>query len=342
MSKVKTDNYILVRNSGEKNFRSATFKKEYELLSKKNLHTLINIKTKLVYDKYLSYINSCPIDKNKNFEFLFYKDGLKFVKCKGCNFIFINPRLNQEALNLIYSNKELSKFFVEKVLESKVQKNFDKLKYKKVIKELINLIPVGGSVIDVGCANGLFLHLCQEHGLSCKGVEISQDIAQYARSKFNLEIISKRWEDVTIQNESIDLITFWASHSYTQDPVKSLYKAWKALKKKGLLFMLIDGNPDSLVMRTLQEKCVGFEYSRSWYFSPKVISDLLKSLNFKIIKVESIIHNIDPILNYLDYKDPYNSGNENKILTKNKIKCLEKFLCQNNMGYKYKVLAKKI
>ena len=116
-------------------------------------------------------------------------------------------------------------------------------------------------------------------------------------------------------------------------------KAKHCLKKGGILMMLIDGNPDSLVMRVLQEKCVGYEYSRLWYFSPSVIEKLLNKKGFKVLKIESIIHTIDPLINHMDYdihimvKGKNKMGEEDAFIDRRISKA-------NKMGYKFKVLAK--
>lgn len=335
-------NYKTIRNNGEKSFRSATSKDLFEIAFKKKLRSLLDKRTKNIKSKFLKKIQRCPVDNNKNFDLLFQKDGLNFVKCQKCQLVFINPQLNQIGLNLIYSDKKLSKIFVEQVLESEVQEEFDKNKFKKTLKELIKIIPKKAKVLDIGCSNGLFLRLCRQNNLDPLGIEISKPIVNYSKNKYNLDIILGRWEDIIIEKNSKDLVTFWASHSYTQDPVLSLKKAWFTLKKGGILMMLVDGNPDNPVMKVLQEKSVGFEYSRLWYFSPTVMKKLLKKLKFKVLKIESIIHNIDPIINYMDYKNPYLEKGSSRLWKNKNIKLIEDFLRKNNMGYKYKVFAKKI
>ena len=176
--------YSITRNNGEKYFRSATSKDLFELAFKKKLRSLYDKRTNNIKTKFLKKIQKCPVDNNNKFNLLFRKDGLNFVKCQKCELIFINPQLNQTGLNLIYSDKKLSKMFVERVLESKVQEEFDKNKYIKTLNELMKIIPKKAKVLDIGCSNGLFLRLCKQYDLDPQGIEISEPTVNYSRNKY--------------------------------------------------------------------------------------------------------------------------------------------------------------
>ena len=144
------------------------------MIHKEKLSLLKDNETNLIKAKYLRTLRSCPIDGSDSYTLLFRKDGLNFVRCDKCNLIFINPQLNEKALDLIYSDLELSTTFVEGVLESKVQRDFDYRKFESTLEEITNIISKKViSVLDIGCGSGLFLKICSEKGFICQGVEIS-------------------------------------------------------------------------------------------------------------------------------------------------------------------------
>lgn len=332
--------YQRLRAKGEKAFRESTGKNELEAAYKKELAKLIDQKSELIANQYIERIN-CPVCHASEQKLLFIKQGLNFVQCPDCKLIFTNPHLNKETLARIYSNEKIANIFIKKVLESKAQQEFDRVKYLKAIVELQPFLPQHPYVIDVGCANGLFLHLCQEQGFKCSGVEISPIATDYSRNKYNLDIYCRAWEDFEIRPSSVDLVTFWASHSYLREPILGLRKAFKILKHNGILMMLVDGNPNSITMRVLHEHCVGFEFTRLWYFAPSVLDKVLTNIGFKILKMESIIHNLDAIFNYLEYRHPYQANHINSFVTQNEKKYLENYFYRHCMGYKYFVFAKK-
>lgn len=333
--------YEQARAKGEKAFRESTGKNELKAAYKKELAKLIDQESGLIANQYTERIN-CPLCHTSKQEVLFIKQGLHFVRCPDCKLIFINPRLNKKNLERIYSNKEIATIFIRKVLCSKAQQEFDRAKYLKAIVELQPFLPQHPYVIDVGCANGLFLNLCQERGFKCFGVEISRIAADYSRDKYNLDIYCGTWEDFEVRPSSADLVTFWASHSYLREPIAGLFKAFRVLKPKGILMMLVDGNPDSIIMRILHEYCVGFEFTRLWYFAPSVLDKVLTNIGFKILKMESIIHNLDAVFNYLEYCHPYQANRINSFVTQNEKKYLENYFYHHCMGYKYIVFARKL
>lgn len=56
-----------------------------------------------------------------------------------------------------------------------------KIFYKKKFNSIINLFPIDkGSVLDVGCANGVLLHLLQQNGYDVCGVDCNRDALKIA------------------------------------------------------------------------------------------------------------------------------------------------------------------
>lgn len=332
--------YDEARKCGEKSFRNSTGKRVLDRMCDSVVATMIDPKTGRVIADFLQEI-SCPICLVDNPHFLFVKNGLNYVRCASCGLVYINPQPTLEALERVHNNPEIAEHFVARVLASPVQLDFDQRKFADAVTKLAKLIPSGGNIIDVGCSSGSFLYACSTRGFLCRGVEVSEVAARYGRERFGLDIDNTTWEEAPILPASADGVSFWASHSYITEPVAALEKAHRVLKPSGVLMMLVDGNPNSLMMRVLHEKCVGFEFCRLWYFPPRTMIKLLARIGFSILSVESIIHTLDPVLNYLDYEPPHDCDRGHFQLEKKDAVMLMKYLKDNLMGYKYEVIARK-
>ena len=94
----------------------------------------------------------------------------------------------------------------------------------------------------------------------------------------------------------------------------------------------ISGNPSSLIMRVLKEKCLGFVFNRGNYFSPNSLNMLFKKNKFKKIYQKSS--------NFLDYNESYHKPTKNSM-AKSFSKELEELILKNLMGYKFLTIFKK-
>ena len=307
--------------------------KEWDKLEKK----IISTKNILVH-------KSCPVCKKKQYKILFKKKGLYFVKCNcKAEHVFINPSINNNYLTNHFMNSSSWKIWSKKVLKSKKNYSIDKKKYSiatRIIKKNLNR---KSRILDVGCANGNFINYCKRYfHCDCYGIEPSKEAFKLAKINSKNKVFNTNFENFKSQ-EKFDLICFWASFEYCTDIDLVMKKIKTLLKKNGILLIYISGNSSSLIMKTLREKCVGFIFNRTHYFSPKSLNELLKKNKFKIIYEKSFISEIKEILNYLNYNKPYekHKSNRNNNFDKEFIKKLENLILSKMMGYKFLSIHKK-
>ncbi len=121
---------------------------------------------------------SCSFCNNNTTETIMIKQGFPIVKCKHCDFVYVNPRIPDEELGSIYqhnyfNNKDYGYVGYEQEKRLRV-KNFshwlqDAEKYITATDPLFSL--------DVGCAAGYCLELMVKRGWDATGVEL--DIEMY-------------------------------------------------------------------------------------------------------------------------------------------------------------------
>lgn len=138
-----------------------------------------------------------------------------------------------------------------------------------------------GRILDVGCADGLFLKAMQELGWKCVGLEPNQRVAEFARIYLRLDV---RQGDIFTSNEfgSFDLITLWDVLEHTPSPKAVLSHASKLLASRGIIALSLP-NWSSLERLLFRERWIAIDAPRHFYhFTPETISHLLRECGFKI------------------------------------------------------------
>jgi len=92
-----------------------------------------------------------------------------------------------------------------------------------------------GRIVDVGCAEGIFVAHAQAEGWDAIGLETSDWAADYGRRRFGVRILQTPLEEAPIAPQSVDVIH--ANHvlEHLPDPVVTLRAAYRALRPGGLL-----------------------------------------------------------------------------------------------------------
>ena len=279
---------------------------------------------------------ACPLSCPEKPTILFVKDGSTFVKCPGCNLIFVNPQLTESALANHFVSSPAWEVWAKSVLPSPEQQAFDSEKYHKAIGTMRKLLPEGEKLLDIGANSGLFLSLAREADLDINGIEPSKAACKVAEELFEIALFNGQFVDYPAEKNSFDIITFWASLEYHKYPQAAISKSSKLLRPGGLLLVFISGNAHSLVMRMLKEVCVGFLFNRLWYFAPDSLDRLISRTDSSLHLVErySVIPSLDVISRYLSYEDPYGEFPQ-ELFPQDKLATLQSIIEKNNMGYKF-------
>ena len=207
--------------------------------------------------------------------------------CKHCGGAVLIPQPKREEVHEIYSSdryfSDLSKphknIFIQLLLGIKVFKGQNEwilTEFKK------------GSVLDVGCGNGIFLNDLKKSGWNVWG----SDISKIAVKNTGKLIGPKRVKvgRFTSQRFSgrFDLISFWHVLEHVENPTRYLKKAYYFLKKGSHVVGEVP-NFGSLNLRI-------FKSNYSWlmipehrlYFSNKALYEVLKKAGFVSINIFSV------------------------------------------------------
>lgn len=207
---------------------------------------------------------------------LFEKDTLKFVRCKRCGLVYLNPRPTIEAIKKFY-NPGINRWTTLKDYIDRKLPLFEDLLTK------VEEVKKGRRILDVGCGIGLFLKLAKEKSWEIYGVDISTEDVKYAKEKYGLEVYQGTIMDAVCPNEFFDVVTMWDVIEHLSYPLLHLEEIKRILKKDGILFILT-GNIDS---KEAKRKGAAWEFlsdgSHLILFSAKTLKKFLNLAGLKPI-----------------------------------------------------------
>jgi 2-polyprenyl-3-methyl-5-hydroxy-6-metoxy-1,4-benzoquinol methylase len=204
------------------------------------------------------------------------------VQCSVCDWIRQNPRPNDADIKKYYPDDYAS--YAKAIEDERGFWNRWDRRYGvvKQCKSIERVVP-SGKLFEVGCGMGIFLNEMRRRGWSVIGIEPNRYAAEYARSRFDLDIFQGTLEEYDLTPESFDVICAWNVVEHLPTPAQDLHRMQRALRKGGLLVMSVP-NLGSLDLRWFGESWMGWDLPRHLYFfSLKSLGKSLERNGMQII-----------------------------------------------------------
>lgn len=254
----------------------------------------------------------CPVCENPENRSLYSKEedlaagkfSFNILRCDNCSHLFSFPSPSSKELNSTY--EESKAIFLDdlKKTDKKIKKWDEEwrkfilkeyLGYKKIpsrssLKYLcaffmsrftsLTLLPFHGEgkILDVGCYNGLYLHLLKNLGWDVRGVELDRNACRLA-GELDISTFCGELENARFAEESFDVVRFNQVLEHIPDPKKTINEAKRVLKKGGKLYISVP-NARSLARLLFKDIWLGTGHVHG--FSPRSIIYLCRHLGFKI------------------------------------------------------------
>lgn len=94
----------------------------------------------------------------------------------------------------------------------------------------------GGSLLEIGCANGLFLDAMRRTGRwQVQGVEVSESAVRQARERLALDVYHGTLEDARFASGRFDAVAMWDVLEHVHHPRETLLEIRRVLKPDGAL-----------------------------------------------------------------------------------------------------------
>lgn len=172
--------------------------------------------------------------------------GTSIFLCDECGIHYAGKQLVGDGLAYFWANYLQDEHRADDLMLAQRQRMYS-LDYSYIAR----FLAPRSSILDVGCADGLFLDYFNQDGHNCYGVEFGVSAASAAAEKYTV------WEgflpelDIPVE---FDLIIFRGVLQYFLNPRAYLKKAVGLLKDRGLIFVTAQPNMDSLCHKVYSDK----------------------------------------------------------------------------------------
>jgi SAM-dependent methyltransferase len=239
-------------------------------------------------------LKKCPIcTGNELREWLSAKDyffsGEEFTiaVCKSCEFRFLNPRPDENAIGKYYhspdyvahSNKSWG--LMTHLYRIARQRN---LKYKY---EILSKYIGSGKVLDIGCATAEFLEYMRQKNWEIAGMEPDPYVREKTAVEKQIDIVGKDGLKI-FPSQSFQLITLWHVLEHVHRLDEQIEEIKRLLSENGFLVLALP-NPDSYDASYYGKYWAGFDLPRHLYhFSPADVETLFQKYGFNLINTHPL------------------------------------------------------
>lgn len=197
---------------------------------------------------------ACPLCGSESYKKVkVFKNGVVVGKCLDCNLFYTPLRDSKPEALFNEGNYEFMRFLFLPVLNNQVR-HFRHKSFEKYLS-IINKYSKGKSLLDVGCAHGFFTKMAQDNGFTVSGIEPSLNMHRFAVTELGLEVKHGIFDNVELNSEKFDVITFTDSFEYFPEALPTLKKIEKDhLKDNGIVFIKVPNGDYFSFRHTLKTK----------------------------------------------------------------------------------------
>ncbi|MDY7019276.1 MAG: class I SAM-dependent methyltransferase [Chloroflexota bacterium] len=215
-------------------------------------------------------------DFNEEITTVYMLPGDKYgrhVKCRNCGLVYVNPIEGNGRINEDYSQRKNN--------DADIIRG-SRLKAAKSQMQLVEKYSRGTSLLDIGCGEGFFLFNAYRMGYTVKGIELSEEAAEYARREFNIDIETKPFEEAEFRENCFDVVTLWQVLEHVPHPLVILEEVHRILKPGGLVVV---STPDfgGVLAKILRRRWWNIRRLHINQFATGTLNAILENAGFKDI-----------------------------------------------------------
>ncbi len=230
---------------------------------------------------------ACAVCGSDRFVPFLEKDGYRIVRCAACSFLFVHPTPDPATLRALYTDPAY--FRSEGPLgyaDYAALRSF----WEAQARERLSVIECyvdRGTLLDVGCAIGIFLKVAQERGWEVSGIEIAPEAAHEAERLTGCRVVSSP-ELLLREGRTFDVITLWEYLEHVPDPRAELQRFYRLLRPGGLLALSTPNAGHRLVQRApaLWKEFKPPEHLN--FFTAETLLRLLVACGFQVLRIRAI------------------------------------------------------
>ena len=214
----------------------------------------------------------------------------KIVKCEKCGHVQISPLPSLEEDKEFYDNdmqsKNVNGMLDIKSIEKKSK--YDTERRKQLILENVDKC---SNILEIGCGHGFLVNELKIAGFIVDGIEISD-----SRREIAMEICQGNIFNINLMRDNIpshmrqkyDVILLFQVLEHMINPKKFLKNIKKLLRSDGKIIIEVPNLMDHLLDLCSQYNEFFWQRAHLSYFSPLILNNLFKELEFKNINIYGV------------------------------------------------------
>jgi len=203
-------------------------------------------------------------------------------RCTSCGVLYLAPRLDGSSLATIY---HLWYRYAYRRVMADPSHIAERLREftRNHLRLLQRYQQRRGSLLDVGCGNGLFLQVVREHGWQGTGIELDPDSAAWGREHSGIADIRCGTLNTTLRpDDRFNAITIFDYLEHTATPGADIDRLIEHLVPGGLLLVRVP-NAAGWQARWMREHWPAVMATHLTYFAPHVLHAALASRGLEIL-----------------------------------------------------------
>lgn len=200
---------------------------------------------------------------------------VRFVMCRQCGLVFLNPRWGQEPYNKFYTD-----FYRPLITEWSGKPSTPDSNAREWFKkwadvtDLARYLPKSPRVVDIGGGNGfLGKYIRDAYNAEVVIVEPNAGEAQEAAAN-GFEVVIDVFENADLEPDSVDLVVMMRTVDHLINASQTFNMVRHILKPNGV--MLLDGVDYFRRMAYYRDAIEPLKIDHCYYFSPETLTLLMK------------------------------------------------------------------
>lgn len=209
----------------------------------KELNGLLNKDILMFLKKKQKNYKTCPGCGNSEGLSLERKlNNIRLMKCPKCNFVYADLSKRQiEKANMSFDDKYTARY-------ENYQTEFDRAWFSTIVSRVEKKVGRRGSVLDIGCGNGLLLSEFKKSGWNISGLDFSPWAKKFAE-EIGFKLYSNTIQEEKISKNSFDAVVCTSTLEHIERPVEFMESILNILKPGGVAYFSGMPNYGSLLIK---------------------------------------------------------------------------------------------